>query len=255
MQKAYVYLRCCGSDAPLPVLERDKQEAVDYYRAALQPKGYSFAGLCVDVYQPKKPLAERKTGREMNLSLREGDAVIAPRLFDAFCDLGDAIRTCREWFQRRVTFHALDCGIDTSTNEGMKLLLTIEALDAADRERHGERLRRGLETRKLLGKLPTGVVGPGVKLAGKRGFRYRVQCEHERSVMARIVRWRDAGCDWRDIWRHLLAHKIYRRNGAEWTETSIRRAYAAEKRLQLQEALSTSPTDAGSPATSLSVAT
>lgn len=238
MKVAVGYIRPRFCDHPEEDAE-DQKRAIVAEQERLRPLGYARGWFCVDAPERAgKPLRERAGGRVLNKEVLREFHVIVPRLA-SFADLADLLTTASCWKDRGITLAVLDVpGLDTAVGADHALAV-IGAVAKAQKERAGERLRQGHRTRKALGKVPSGRAKFGFKFTGRKGYRRRVPDEDERAVMKKIVQWRDEGHTWERIYHHLWQHGIKRRDGKEWTEPSVRRAYRAEMALREQECLDT----------------
>ena len=128
----------------------------------------------------------------------------------------------------------MDLGVNTGNRLGKWTVELIERTFAMEAERHGERIRRVHLMLRAKG-WPAGTAPYGFTTRGKKGSRKLVRDAHTRKIGAMIVKWRDGGNTWEEIYFHLLKHKARTRRGAEWSLTTIRRTYTKEKQLQATE--------------------
>jgi hypothetical protein len=235
------------NDTDADVAKR-QQAMTEHVQRVLCPLGYAPGRVYLDAADTANvQLSERLQGREMNLGLERGDHVLIDRL-EAFRSLRDLRMTVHLWSNLGVTFEIMAVPGLTTLGDGKRAILNlIDFAYGSHRIWLADRCRRGHSTRRRTGKLTNSSCGPGYRLAGRRGCRRKEPDEYERSVMRRIVEWRDKGATFRTLYFHLLKHKVRRSNGREWSEMAIRRAYDAEKRLRELETRATPDASGAAP--------
>ncbi|SRR5579883_878631 len=112
-------------------------------------------------------------------------------------------------------------GLDPSVGVGQQIMRFWDALEA-------ERLSRW--PLKKPGQAANGYAGYGFTWHGQRGRRRRVENEHERKVMAWIVKHKLAGYSWTELHQHLSENNVLTAKGKPWSIMRIRRAFEAAVR-------------------------
>jgi len=239
MPTAYCYLRASLNEADADVAKL-QQAMTEHVQRVLLPLGYALGSVYLDAADTAfVEFRERPQGRELNLRLQRGDHVVISGL-EFIRNRHDLRATAHAWSDRGITFEILAVpALTTLGGNSGAILKVIDFVAEVSNAWLKDRCRRGQRTRKQRGKLANGSCAPGYRLAGRRGHRRKEVDPKERAVMATIVELRDNGASWRTLYFSLLKDRIKRRDGREWSETAIRRAYCVEKRLRQQEGRAT----------------
>jgi DNA invertase Pin-like site-specific DNA recombinase len=226
---AFAYIRTAMGTSKT-ALENEQQLAEGYYHSKLAHLGWG--GIFTDVAEARKrPLAERPAGKVLNGRLDREDQVIVTATGRAFQNQQDLVRIVDVWTGRGIGMHMLDLGIDTTTEEGRRMVKLLTDFITVAKEWRAERTRESAALRKTQGKAANKFAGYGFKWAGKKGHRRRVPDVLERRIMNALVRWRFEGYSWEEIYWHLAENKVKTSMGMEWSVIRIRRAFVAALRM------------------------
>lgn len=193
----------------------------------------------------KVDLDKRDAGREMVVRLKRGDSVIVAKIDRAFRRLADCVVMLERWERLGVRLHICNLmggAIDLSSPMGRFLIHILAAFAELERAFISERTRDGLAGKKRKHQAVSPYAGYGFKFEkqwdaeSKRWVKVKVANPAEREVMQSIVKWKMEGCTWDEIRQHIVyTLKLETKEGKEWDDNRIRRAYRAEIVLQLQE--------------------
>ena len=189
--------------------------------------------------------AERDAGKELFQQLRDGDHVIITKLDRAFRRLADCVVVLEGFKRMGVKLHVVNLmggAIDLSSPMGCFMIHILAAFAELERAFIGERTRDGLAKRVRKGVAHTRFPGYGFRWRAvwRDGKPAKVaeRDDDERNVMRSILLWRmqDEPLSWCAIRRHLADTLALRtKEGNAWDVNRIRRACAAELRLQRRE--------------------
>jgi DNA invertase Pin-like site-specific DNA recombinase len=193
----------------------------------------------------KIPLDKRAAGREMMSDIRRGDHVIIVRPDRAFRRLADCVAVLDRFVRMGVKLHICDFmggAIDLLSPMGMFLMQILGAFAELERAFISERTKEGLARRKKVGIAHSRYAGYGYHhekrwINGKL-VKVKVRNDAERAVMARIVEYR---IKYSQSWDQIRQELNYGENpaptkdGHEWDNNRVRRAFTVEMQLQAQE--------------------
>jgi putative DNA-invertase from lambdoid prophage Rac len=144
------------------------------------------------------PLADRPEGRRLLAAIRNGDAIVTPKLDRMFRTASDALTTLEAIKDEGVSLHMLDLGGDVCGNGMSKLVFTIlSAVAENGRERIRERIR---DVKRHL-------ASQGVYNGGKPPFGYDINNGRlvpntaEQKILARMRVMKNEGRGYREIGR------------------------------------------------------
>jgi DNA invertase Pin-like site-specific DNA recombinase len=234
--KPYAYIRVSHPEQVESglSLEAQEQDCQRYWARLLRPKQIAWAKLIADeaVSAFKRPLANRKGGRELLASVRRGDHVIMTRFDRAFRSMRDFLETYTLFEKTGITLHLMDAPWDYSSANGRAMLQLMAVFAEWSSRIASERIKAAQAILRQQGR-PTG---------GRRPFGYRVVVQDgqgllqpdwtERAILLEIIRAVEIQgiVAWDKVSRiaQRVADRVYaaspdalRRN---WTENSVRRA-------------------------------
>lgn len=237
MKKAFAYCRYSTKNQNEMSIDIQEDTCKKYFAYRLASE-YEYGGTFSDPETSASiPLLKRPQGKAMDDQLSEGDAVLFPKLDRGFRNTRDLLNTVDEWTKRGITFHMLDLGLDTSTPIGMMMLTVLGAV--AEFERKQTRERTMTSKRRMVAQgfyfgidAPYGfakqAVEPVRRANGTLAARHiLVPDESSRTKGREVVRMRDAGMLWDDIFAHFegkvpkstLAHMCKKERALQAKET------------------------------------
>lgn len=227
---AWGYRRASTEDQIL-TLAAQEDEILRYYELWLKPKSVKWGGFFTDsAVSGKDRFVDRPAGRELANRLRRGDHVVFSKLDRGWRNVRDLLFCVDLWDDQGVAIHMLDLRIDTSTPEGKLILVVFGALAEWERRRISERTKLGMKfSKKMKDKKWVRTPQIGQKLLGKQGHKKMVPDEYEQGIMRKIWEWKHQGHSFESIYWNLLRSGVRTRDGREWSETRVRRAYERYK--------------------------
>lgn len=191
------------------------------------------------------PFMKRTAGKELLRVLRRGDWVIVTHLDRCCRNTLDFLWLANELNARGVHFHIVNLfgsAIDTSSPMGMLIVTMLAGFATFERAMISIRTKEALAAKK----------GQGVKHARHAGYgftwdrqkvngkmeRIRITHDEERAVMKAIAQWRirDDPFTWEEIASALKKQGVLTKDGKEWDQNRVRRAFAAEMDLRAKAA-------------------
>jgi putative DNA-invertase from lambdoid prophage Rac len=148
-----------------------------------------------------KPLATRQQGAKLLDVLRDGDAILVPKLDRMFRSALDALNVVKDLRERGIALHMLDLGGDVSSNGISKLVFTIlSAVAEAERDRIRERIAEVKRDQRKLNRHLGGLTPFGFKKVPTppKGAEL-VAVPEEQEAIKRMVAMRRAGASLRAI--------------------------------------------------------
>jgi DNA invertase Pin-like site-specific DNA recombinase len=118
------------------------------------------------------------------------DAVVIVKLDRAFRNTVDALTVAKDFDQRGVALHSISESLDTRSALGKFFFTLTAALAEMERGLISERTKAALAHKKTNGER-VGKIPVGFRLCAETGK--LVKCQQERSVLARIRKWRKRG--------------------------------------------------------------
>lgn len=214
MPTAYGYVRVSTDGQEESGVGEDHQtkSVLSAYERKLRAAGYEMGEVVRDLgVSCTVPFAHRPGGAKVNVLLRRGDALIVPAIDRAFGDLFDAVGQVQAWVATGVRVVSPDCmneEIDTESMVG-KLFLFMLAWVAEWRIKTITATnQRRVRSMKEQGRPPVAPAPYGLKIMKVFGRSHFQPDDDERKLMGFVVRQRDAGHSFRDIWQHLRKHKV-----------------------------------------------
>jgi hypothetical protein len=205
--------------AGLPGLSVEAQEAAlfRHWSEQFRPLGFTLAPVHHDGAE-SLPLrfGSRPFGFRLFLLADTGDVIVFPDLRVVGPRITDMVSAINAPLCRGIRVIVLNQGIDTATAE-----VTLRALADFERTVRSERVRGAVAKKRAAGKMVNGSAPPGWKVVGRAGARKMVQCPFELPTVDRIRRWNDEGLSLDEIHLRLLSEGARRRNGEEWSRTTI----------------------------------
>jgi len=192
----------------------------------------------------KIALYDRPGGKELGRMLHKGDTVYVAKLDRAFRRAADCAVVMERW--GRLGINVVICDllgmtIDLSSPIGRFIVLILAAVAELEREFISSRTKESLRVKKKRRQAVNRFPGYGKEFRRtwepdeKRYVKKAVDHPEERGIMREIVKWRMEGCSWQVITEHLANLGKKTREGKDWSVMRVRRAWAAELRMQLEE--------------------
>lgn len=216
--RAHMYVR----QSALSDLDAQKVAIMSLYEHVLVPAGYTLGFLFTDPpAQRNKPFLHRDGAVQFLGECREDEVLIVASLANAFTNHADFVKTCERLESRGVTLHVAsenDPPVNGAIADMRAELLADLARAETQRasERAIERFEKCRRQGKAIGKPPL-----GMKWAGAFGRRRLVPDKKDGAVMDRIRQMASRGMSLDRIYFALLASRITRSNGREWSRTTI----------------------------------
>ena len=238
MPKAYGYCRLSRDpkDKEINGIKTQKQMIERYSEYRLKDK-FEWGRFFVDEgVSGNKELRSRPQGCGLDVALKEGDAVVIPKLDRGFRNLRDILNTLEVWERRGITLHLLDVQVDTSTASGRLFLHMMAAMAEFERSRTVERIRERVNLRKSMGLTGNGMAPYGFKKATVHGKKEIVRDDWTRHLGGQIVEWRAKGFTFDAIYWHLVKKGCRQRNGKEISRSLVYKWFVGETQLKAKEA-------------------
>jgi DNA invertase Pin-like site-specific DNA recombinase len=235
MPRVYGYTRVSPTDAPGTV-ERHQAQMRRYASERLPGLHYESDFIDRDPAERRRPLACRKQGHALSTAADPGDAILIARFSRAFRTPAELVIQADVWSARGVALHVLDLGLDPTTDKGRVVAAALRVVAASTAQLAKEQGAADFARRRREGLPLNGKAPPGYRYVGPRGRRRLVQDPHARALAVELVRWREAGWSWEQVYFHLIEQRVVTRDGRRWSLTSLRRLYYAERVLQAREA-------------------
>jgi DNA invertase Pin-like site-specific DNA recombinase len=216
---------------------KSQKEHIDRYADYRLKEQFQWGGFYVDEgVSGNKELRCRPQGCRMDVALKEGDAVVIPKLDRGFRNLRDLLNTLDVWERRGIIVHLLDVQADTSTATGRLFLHMLAAMAEFERSRIIERIREKANLRKSMGLTGNGMAPYGFKKATVHGKKEIVRDDWTRHLGGQIVEWRAKGITFDAIYWHLVKKGCRQRNGKEISRSLIYKWFLGETQLKMKEA-------------------
>ena len=171
-------------------VEAQEQDSQRYWDRLLKPKGVAWAKLIADeaVSAFKRPLFDRKGGKELLDSVHRGDHVIMTRFDRAFRSMRDFLDTYSAFEKFGVVLHLMDAPWDYGTANGRAMLQLMAVFAEWSSRIASERIKAAQAILRQQGR-PVGGKRPfGFRLVGEKGKRRLEPDWEERAILVQIVR-------------------------------------------------------------------
>jgi DNA invertase Pin-like site-specific DNA recombinase len=231
MPRAFGYVRqfCDPKDDETLVAQR--QSIRDHFESRLKPQGFTWGGFFEDGRTSGgRPFGSRPEGLRLDLEVETGDVVVLPKL-TVIGGARDLVQVVGRWNKRGVVAHFVAEGVDTSTPMG-KVFLQVGAEFVEMRRSHrSERMQESIAQRKSLGLSGSGRAPYGFRNVGPSRKRRLAPDPFTRKVGRWVVRLKFAGYSWTQLYWPLFSKGRRKRQGKEWTITTLLRMFDGECRL------------------------
>jgi DNA invertase Pin-like site-specific DNA recombinase len=232
MPTAYGYGRA-STERQVDTLKVQAEKITRYFEYSLNPKGYGFGKIFSDpATSGKTNIRQRPEGSLLNLALEPGDAVIIAKLDRGFRNARDGLETLEKWLERGVVVHILDINVDTSTPFGKMVFTMFAAFAEWERSRIRDRLMESIAYRRARGRpLCQNAPYPFV-VRGARNNKHFAYAHWKRRMGRYVVKMREQGHTFEDIYWSLIVQKIRRPNGKEWSLGTLKNYFKEELQLR-----------------------
>ena len=213
----------------LAAQQRGCQKAYEY---RYQDRSYSWGGMYVDKGVTSKiPLTERPEGRKLFTDLERGNLIIALRSDRLFRSVKDMSITMEDFLRRGIGVFMVDNSLEVmQQGSGMMIFSIMSAVAQFEREVIQQRTKEAGHERRMLGVWDRKKPPLGFRFSTGRTL---IPDNHERVVMARIMKWRNQGSTVEHI-KHFLKTENVRRTQTQcfFTKGEVQRAEDEELKLR-----------------------
>jgi DNA invertase Pin-like site-specific DNA recombinase len=216
-----------------------------YFDYKLQPLGWTLEKIFIEpgVSAEKIPFAQREQGLALCTVLERGDCAIFAKTDRAFRSMFDLVKTLDLWGRLDTYMHILDFNVDSSTPEGVMMIQLMAALAQWENRRRAQRVKDANAVARSLGLAASGSSPPYgfliQKCQGPNGkiVRKLIPNTWQRAAARKFIEWTNKGFSCRQVYYHLLRHRIRRQDGKEFTIHMIGDWIRRELQLQKSEAI------------------
>lgn len=193
--------------------------------------GSSWGGCFVDRVSGKTDLITRTAGRVLLNRVLPGDILICYNLDRMSRSLWGSAEIFRFFLACNVHLMTVDGEVDLTTATGRTLAMIKIGFAEVERERLIERVKLGLEQRRLRRKDTVSPrVAPGWKRTKRKGEWIQLPCKAARETAHKIVIWRDQEMlAWDKISFRLRRKNIWHGMTKEWATHTVQDWYSAAK--------------------------
>jgi DNA invertase Pin-like site-specific DNA recombinase len=235
MPRAYGYVRANTTDQ-LNNSGAQRQAIREHFESRLKGMAFSWGGFFEDVATSGGlPLCSRPQGKILDSKLEPGDIVVFTMLDSGFCGLRDGAEVVERWLARGVHLHVVHRDVDTSTPIGRLFVNLLPHFAKLNRSWFRERMADSIAYRRSQGRPAGGSPPYGFKITGPLGKRRFLPDPDSRRIGRHVVRYRQRGYTWVEIYWGLVRDSIRTRRGKEWSIGALRRAFMGDLRFMAED--------------------